>query len=148
MKYILFSLLILCSLFTSGQQPVSWTYFAKKISDKVYEVHLKATINNGWHIYSQKQPKDAIGLPTFIKFTANPLLTLKSNPKEIGKLEKVRNEILDIENHQYKNEVDFVQLIILKSNVKTNVAGCIEFMACTDERCLPPATVVFNLPLQ
>jgi thiol:disulfide interchange protein DsbD len=82
-----------------------------------------------------------------VKFITNPLLSFKGKPREIGKLEKVKNEELDMENHQYKNEVDFVQLITVKSNVKTNVAGSIEFMACTDERCLPPAIQKFNLVL-
>ena len=131
-----------------SQQPVSWNYFAKKISDKVYEVHLKATMNDGWHIYSQKQPKDAIGLPTTVKFTANPLLSLKGNPQEKGKLEKVKNEEIGMENHQYENEVEFVQLVAIKANVKTNITGSVQFMACTEERCLPPETVSFSLQLQ
>lgn len=128
--------------------PVSWNYSAKKVSDKVYEVHLKANMNNGWHIYSRKQPKEGIGLPTTVKFTANPLVIMKSKLEEKGKLEKVKNDELGMENHQYENEVDFVQLVTVKANVKTNITGSIEFMACTEERCLPPETVSFSLPLQ
>ena len=131
-----------------SQQPVTWTYFAIKISEKVYEVHLKATINDGWHIYAQKQPKEAIGLPTTVKFTANPLLTFKGNPQEKGKLEKVTNEEIGMENHQYEKEVEYVQVVTIKANVKTNVAGSIEFMACTEEKCLPAETVSFNVQLQ
>jgi DsbC/DsbD-like thiol-disulfide interchange protein len=133
---------------TYSQQPVRWNYFTKKISDKVYEVHLKASINNGWHIYAQQQPKEGIGLPTTVKFTSNPLLSFKGNPQEKGKLEKVKNEEVGMENHQYENEVDFVQLVSVKANVKTNITGSIEFMACTEERCLPPETVSFSLQLQ
>ena len=146
------SFFLLLLLFVAGkgfsQQPVSWSYSAKKVSDKVYEVHLKASINNGWHIYAQQQPKEGIGLPTSVKFISNPLLSLKGNPLEKGKLEKVKNEEVGMENHQYENEVDFVQLVSVKANVKTNIKGSIEFMACTEERCLPPATVSFSLQLQ
>ena len=141
-------LLLLFVTKSYSQQPVSWSYFAKKISDKMYEVHLKATINEGWHIYAQKQPKEAIGLPTKVKFTSNPLLLFKGNPQEKGKLEKVTNEEVGMENHQYEREVDFVQVVTIKANAKTNVAGTIEFMACTEERCLPAATVTFNVTLQ
>jgi len=147
-KIISIQLLLFFVSNSYSQQPVSWSYSAKKISDKVYEVHLKATINDGWHIYAQKQPKDAIGLPTKVKFTSNPLLSFKGNPQEKGKLEKVTNEEVGMENHQYEKEVDFVQLITIKANAKTNVAGSIEFMACTEEHCLPPETVSFNLQLQ
>jgi thiol:disulfide interchange protein DsbD len=145
------ALLFFSLLFTKGysqQRPVRWNYSVKKISDKLYEVHLKAVINDGWHIYSQEQPKDAIGLPTTVKFTANPLLSLKGNLQEKGKLEKVKNEDLGMENHQYQNEVEFVQVVAMKANVKTNITGNIEFMACTDERCLPSETISFSLQLQ
>ena len=146
----IFSILLLLFVVNKGfaQQPVSWAYSAKKISDKIYEVHLKATLNQGWHIYAQKQPSGGIGLPTTVKFTSNPLLVFKGKPQEKGKLEKVVNEEIGMENHQYEKEVDFVQVVTVKANVKTNITGSIEFMACTEEHCLPPETVSFSLPLQ
>lgn len=130
-----------------GENPVKWEFSSKKISDKVYEVHLKATMNNGWHIYAQKQPKGGIGLPTTVKFSANPLLAFKGTPQEKGKLEVVKNEEMDMENHQYENEVEFVQTVIMKAKVKTNITGTIEFMACTEEHCLPPASQKFTIAI-
>lgn len=143
-------MLLLLFIANSGfaQQPVSWHYYTKKISDKVYEVHLKATLQDGWHIYAQKQPESGIGLPTKVTFTSNPLLLLKGTPKENGKMETVKNEEVGMENHQYEKEVDFVQVVTVKADVKTNVTGSIEFMACTEEHCLPPATVSFSVQLQ
>ena len=32
---------------------VQWTYTAKKIADKTYEVHMSAKIGAGWHLYAQ-----------------------------------------------------------------------------------------------
>ena len=40
-----------------------------------------------------------------------------------------------------KNTVDFVQTVKLKGNIKTSVAGSVEFMVCNDSRCLPPSTI-------
>ncbi len=57
--------------------PVQWTYTAKKIADKTYEVHLTASIQNNWHLYSQTQPEDAINQPTEILFNKNPLVTIE-----------------------------------------------------------------------
>jgi len=130
-----------------SQNPVSWNYTQKKIGDKVYEVHLTATIEKGWHIYSQHQSKDAIALPTSVKFNSNPLVSLKGKVDEKGKLEKMRDEVMQIENSQYENQVDFVQLVNLKANVKTNVSGEIEFMVCTNERCLPAKKINFSVAL-
>jgi thiol:disulfide interchange protein DsbD len=60
--------------------PVSWSFSAKKIADKTYEVHLTATMQSGWHLYSQVQPEDAIAIPTDFKINNNPLL-IKSQRK-------------------------------------------------------------------
>jgi hypothetical protein len=130
----------------SQEHPVKWNFFAKKIADKQYELHLIATIHPGWHIYSSKQPETAIGLPTSIKVTSNPLLLL-GKPIEKGTLLKVSNEELGTIEHQYAGTVDFMRLVKVKVNAKTNITGTVEFMACTDERCLPPETVTFRLPL-
>ena len=50
----------------TGQNPVTWNYTAKKIADKKYELHLTATIQSNWHLYSQTQPMEAIAIPTSI----------------------------------------------------------------------------------
>jgi len=147
-KRIVFCLVIMTALTVRAQKPVSWNYNAKKISDKVYELHLKATIQDGWHLYAQQQPENFIGTATTIRFSKHPLLVFEGKIKEIGKLEKSREESLDIESWQYNNEVDFVQRVILKNNVKTNISGSIEFQVCTDEMCLQPAIVNFNIVLE
>lgn len=148
MKLIFCSgILFLFSLMAYSQNPVSWSYTQKKIGDKAYEVHLTATIAKGWHIYSQHQSQDAIALPTFVKFNSNPLISFKGKIDEKGKLETVKDEVMQIENRQYEDVVDFVQLVNKKANVKTNVAGEIEFMACTGERCLPAKKINFSVVL-
>ena len=128
--------------------PVSWTFSAKKTGDKTYEVHLTATMQAGWHLYSQTQPDDAIAIPTGITFTANPLIKLDGKVKEIGKMEKFHDEKLDLSANQYSNKVDFVQVVKLKGNVKTNLTGGVEFQTCDDKKCLPPKTVNFNIAVK
>ena len=68
--------------------PVSWTFSSKKIDDKTYELHMTASIQDGWHLYSQVQPEDAIAIPTGFKINNNPLVQLDGKVKEIGKMEK------------------------------------------------------------
>jgi DsbC/DsbD-like thiol-disulfide interchange protein len=127
--------------------PVNWTFTAKKTADKTYEVHLTANIQSGWHIYSQIQPDDAIAIPTSVTINNNPLVKLDGKIKEVGKLEKYKDEIVKATNHQYSTKVDFVQVVKLKSSAKTNVTGSVEFQTCDDKKCLPPKTVNFNIAL-
>jgi thiol:disulfide interchange protein DsbD len=147
-KAIIFCFAIITAITIHAQKPVTWNYTAKKISDKTYEIHLKATIQDGWHLYAQAQPENFIGSPTSIKFNKHPLLVLDGKIKEIGKLEISREPSLDIESWQYNDQVDFVQRVVVKNNAKTNISGSIGFQVCTDELCLQPTNVNFNITLE
>jgi len=129
------------------QDPVKWTFDAKKIADGSYEVRLTATIDAGWHIYSQNTP-DGGPIPTNITFTKNPLILSEGKVKEIGKLEKKHEPIFGVDVKQYSNKVDFVQTFKLKGKVKTAIAGSVEFMVCNDSQCLPPSIKKFSLEIQ
>lgn len=133
--------------FAQGLNPVQFTYTAKKIADKTYEVHITANIQNTWHLYSQTQPADAINQPTEIVFKKNPLLILDGKTKEVGKMLLFKDEKLKISANQYANSVDFVQVVKLKANVKTNVVGSVEFQTCDDKKCLPPKKIDFTVAL-
>ncbi len=128
--------------------PVIWSFSAQKVADKTYEIHMKATIQNGWHLFSQKQPEDAIAIPTAFSIRANPLFKPDGNIKEVGKMEVMKDAVLGISANQYANTVDFVQKIKLKSNVKTNFTGNVEYQTCDDKKCLPPKTVNFNVAIK
>lgn len=135
-------------LFAQIQNPVSWTATSKKIDNKTYEVHLKANIGPGWHIYSQTTPEGG-PIRTSLTFTKNPLVTLQGNAKEVGKMEKHKEPLFDnIEVKQFSNNVDFVQLVKLKAPVKTSVDIAVEFMVCNDKQCLPPVTKKFSVALK
>lgn len=150
MKKLVFSSLILFSFIFSNAQapnPVSWAFTAKKLADKTYEVHLVATVQSGWHLYSQVQPDDAVVNPTDIKFTANPLVKLDGKVKETGKMEKFHDARLGVSANQYAGSVDFVQVVKLKGKAKTNITGTVEFQTCDDKKCLPPKKVSFSVPV-
>jgi len=135
-------------VFAQGASPVSWTFNSKKIAANIYELRLTATMQPGWHLYSQNQPSDAIAQPTLFKFNGNPLLALDGTVKEVGKLEKFRDEKLDVSANQYSGKVDFVQVVKVKGNAKTNVTGKLEFQTCDDKKCLPPKTLPFSIALK
>ncbi|MBS1946289.1 MAG: hypothetical protein JST47_00840 [Bacteroidetes bacterium] len=140
--------LLLTPIITLSQvkSSVKWAFTAKKISAGVYEVHLAATIEAGWHTYSQTTP-DGGPVPTSVKFTANPLIMINGTVKEIGKLEQKHEPIFGVDVKQYSNKVDFVQNVKLKAHAKTSVTGEINFMVCNDRECLPPSTVNFSVSL-
>ena len=143
-----FLLLLVFSHAQAQLQPVIWSYSAKKTADRTYEVEMKATIKEGWHLFSQTQPADAIAIPTAITVNPNPLLIRKGAIREIGKLEKYKDKTLGVTAYQYAGQVRFVQTVVLKAKAKTLFAGSVEFQTCDDEKCLPPQKVNFSIPLQ
>ena len=114
----------------------------------MYEVEMKATIQDRWHLYSQAQPDDAIVIPTTFTFNPNPLFSVEGKVMENGKLEKFSDKNLGVSANQYSNSVTFVQKIKMKANAKTNLTGSVEYQTCDDKKCLPPKTVTFSIPIK
>jgi thiol:disulfide interchange protein DsbD len=150
MKNLSILILVLFSALGGKAQlnPVTWSFSATKVSDKTYEIHMKATIQEGWHLYSQKQPDDAIAIPTAFTVRPNPLFKPDGKIREVGKMELMKDAALGISANQYSNTVDFVQKIKLKGNVKTSFTGKVEYQTCDDKKCLPAKTVNFSIAIK
>lgn len=147
-KIFIATICIFLSGLTGAQvlNPVDWTLTSKKLTGNTWEVHLRANIEKGWHIYSQTTP-DGGPVPTTIVFTKNPLFDLAGATKEEGKLEQRHEELFGVDVKQFSNSVDFVQIIKLKSPVKTSANIVVEYMVCNDKQCLPPASKKFSIAL-
>jgi thiol:disulfide interchange protein DsbD len=126
--------------------PVHWSYAAKKTSATEATVFLKATIDAGWHIYSQHM-KDGGPVKTTITFDPTKTYTLVGQPQEpapITRLEKV----FGMEVSYFANSVIFQQKVKLTGKGPVAVQGKLEFMVCNDEKCLPPDEVTFRIPVK
>ncbi len=150
LKVVLTGLILAFAFFSVHAQtenPVKWTFAAKKKSDKLYEVVATATLPKTWHIYSQLTPKGG-PVPTKIVFKTNPLVMLDGTAKEAGAMKTVHDQIFDVDVKYYSDKVDFVQLVKLRTPATTNVSGTVEYMICNDEKCLPPTKQSFDIKLQ
>lgn len=147
MKAVFLSMFLFVMMAASAQNPISWAFTSKKLADNSYEIKMVATIEKGWHLYSQKQPDDAVINPTTFTLAANPLLQVVGSVKETGKLEKFHDKELNISANQYSEKVEFVQIVKVKGKVKTSLNGSVEYQTCDDKKCLPPKTVNFKVAL-
>ena len=149
MKKIMTAALVL-ALFTLQSKaqiltPVTWSYAAKKTSATEAVVFIKATIDEGWHVYSQFV-KDGGPVKTTITFNPSKTYTLVGRtiePKPISRMEKVFN----MEVGFFEKSVIFQQKIKLKAKQIT-VTGKLEYMTCNDQKCLPPDAVEFSIPVK
>ncbi|MCX2482005.1 protein-disulfide reductase DsbD domain-containing protein [Pedobacter sp. MR2016-24] len=131
--------------FAQIETPVTWSYAQKKISKTEAIVYLKATIQDGWHIYSQNV-KPGGPVKTTIKFAPSKdfvKVGTTAEPKPLSKFEKV----FDMNVGYFVKQVIFQQKIKL-NKPETLVKGTIEFMVCDESRCLPPDEVQFSVQVK
>ena len=147
-KILLLAVIVLFSTasFAQIKDPVNWSFSSKKIDATTYEIRLTASLEPGWHIYSQTTP-DGGPIATTISYTKNPLLVVEGNTKEIGKLEQKHEPLFGVDVKQFSDKVEFVQVVKLKSKAKTTINGTVEFMSCNDHECLPPSKEKFSIAL-
>ena len=142
-------LLILFALFVnfvSGQifEPITWSHELKITSKTTGEIIHKATIEEKWHLYGMNIPENG-PRPTHIVYK-----TLTNGEKDgdiiaKSKLLEVFDESFNMNLSWYANEAVFVQKIKFKDAAQVKIDGYVEFMACDDERCLPPVQDEFSL---
>ncbi len=127
------------------ESPVKWSYAAKKLSNTEAVVFLKATIQDGWHIYSQ-DVKDGGPIKTSFTFLPSKEYSLVGKTSEPAPVTKYE-DAFKMNVSYFEKSVIFQQKIKLKSPNASAVKGKLEYMTCNDRKCLPPEDLDFSVPL-
>jgi len=147
MKKLIFAAALFLSIGAKAQieSPVKWSYAAKKISSTEAVVFLRATIQDGWHIYSQNV-KDGGPIKTSFTFAPSKEYSLVGQTSEPTPLTKYESSF-SMNVSYFEKTVTFQQKIKLKSAKASIVKGKLEFETCNDHKCLPPEDVEFSVDL-
>lgn len=134
---------------STPREEVKWDFVAVQTDDKFFEIHLRATIDQPWHIYSQHEEKGQIPRPTKIVFLPNPVVKLIGKPAEQGDLVEELDPELGVLQRYYSDNVVFIQPVKLK-DTKTPIAvkGIVYYQVCTRYECKMPATKEFSVILE
>lgn len=146
-KKFIFSLLaIVVSLVSYSQiyEPVKWSFELKNTGKTTADVIIKATIEDGWHLYGMDIPKDG-PRPTKIVFEDIQNAKPEGKIQGLSKLKEVYDPNFDMKLSWYANDAVFVQKISFADAAKVRLKGYVEFMVCNDESCLPPTQEYFDL---
>jgi thiol:disulfide interchange protein len=126
-------------------EPVKWSTSVEKVSDTEYKLISKATIESGWHLYSQNVPEDG-PIPTSFAYdeSSGAFKFIDNTSEEKG--QTIDDPVFQMKIKFFEKSAIFVQKIEVLGE-ETTVNGIVEFMVCDDSRCLPPTEVdlVFNL---
>lgn len=148
-----FAILMLAAVFTTTVtaqilKPVKWQFNTKQISEGIYDIECKATIDATWHLYDTKLPE---GGPLSTSFNLDEDETsgieLVGNFKATSTPKTEHSQAFDMELRFFTNSVTFVQRIKV-TKPEANLVGFIEFMACTGGQCTPPTEADFKFVLK
>jgi thiol:disulfide interchange protein DsbD len=138
-------LLLTTSSFSQIYDPVDWATSVEKTNDSTYTLIATATIEDGWHLYSQEVPDGGPIATEFSYKESDDYALFGETIEEEGNT--IQDPVFEMEITYFEDEVDFRQQIRY-SGAPIKVTGEVTFMVCDDERCLAPTTeeLVFALP--
>ncbi|MCK5814496.1 MAG: hypothetical protein KAH07_00980, partial [Flavobacteriaceae bacterium] len=147
MKKVILAFVLLLNLTSFSQilEPVKWSTSVEKISETEYNLISTATIDSGWHLYSQDVPEDGPIPTTFTYDDEAGAFKIVGNTSE-EKGHTIDDPVFEMKIKFFEKSARFVQKITVAGD-KTKVNAFVEFMVCDDARCLPPTEVdlVFDL---
>jgi hypothetical protein len=145
MKFLLFPLFLAFAAhgFGQSQDPVNWSASYKPGTSTEGEVVITASIQKGWHTYSQR-PTDAGPIPTSFTFTPSKDYTPIGNTVESDAHEEFV-PAFDAKIFVFTDKADFAQKIKLNGKPGFPVTLKVEYMSCNDKMCLPPKTVTLTV---
>ncbi|MEG0796291.1 MAG: protein-disulfide reductase DsbD family protein [Odoribacter sp.] len=151
MKKIL-TIMLLIAAFATGLtaqvlKPVKWQITQKKVSEGVYDIVCKATIENTWHLYDTKLPEGG-PLPTTFNMDEDETsgIQLIGIFKATTAPKVEHSEAFDMDLKYFVTTVTFTQRVKVTS-AKAKLVGYVEFMACCGGQCIPPAEAEFSFDL-
>lgn len=128
-------------------KPVKWQITQKKVSDGVYDIICKATIDATWHLYDTKLP-DGGPLPTTFNLDEDETsgIELVGEFKATTKPLSEHSDAFDMDLKYFEGTVTFVQRVKI-TKAKGKLVGHVEFMACCGGQCIPPSDAEFDFDL-
>ena len=147
MKRLLLALFLFVSgiIFAQIYDPVHWEFSQKQLSENEIELQFKASIEDGWYLYSQHISDDG-PVPTQFSFTTVEGYDLIDRVVEEEALEAFDSNF-DMILKYFRDEVIFKQKIKVLSSEEFTIKGNVYFMVCDEAQCLPPEEVEFSFAI-
>ncbi|MFM7018366.1 cytochrome c biogenesis protein CcdA [Flavobacterium sp.] len=148
MKKLLFLLLAIFAFVNVNSQikkPVKWTAKTEKISDTEFNLVMNATIEQGWHMYSQFTPD---GGPLPITVT---IKNQKGNFELIGKTKespykKEFNKDFEVDEYYFENKATLTQKVKITNPKTDKIVINLDFQACQNQCINDNVDLTFAIP--
>ena len=134
------------NVFSQILAPVKWTFNTAKVNDSIVNLYFKATIDKGWHVYSQFITGEG-PVPTTFAFDKSKNYQLSGKVIEPNGIEEY-DPNFEMKLKFFANTVTFKQQIRIHSVKDFSIKGILNFMTCDDKQCLPPEDVEFSFNIK
>jgi thiol:disulfide interchange protein len=142
---LLFSLIVVHFLQAQILAPVKWGWKAEPLKSNEYNLVFTASIDKGWHLYSQFIGEGG-PVPTAFTFEKNSDVQVIGKPTEISShVTEGMDDMFGVHVKKFDERVVFTQKVKVLNN--TTLKGSVEYMVCDDSRCLPPDVKEFDFVL-
>lgn len=143
-----FQLFIILFTFTASAQfgdseilePVKWSTSFESVDENIYDLKYTATIDSGWHLYSQNEVEVGGPLPTAFSFNNDKGLYKLIGETEEPAGKELFDKVFDMDIKYFEDKVTFTQRVKFVDN-PVQVDAEVFFMVCDDEKCLQPETI-------
>ena len=128
--------------------PVQWSSEVYKLPNDEYELVMKATVEDKWHLYSQKSYGDDGPFPTEFTFLDEGKKYTTVGKVEESETKEVFDKVFNKKISFYEGKATFTQKIKVTDTVLKNINAEVLFMVCDDEKCLPPTVKEIKFDLK
>lgn len=149
LAFVLLFIVVAISASSQIVKPVKWDVSLNTNELKlgeIVELHFKANIDDGWHLYSNKIPENG---PIATSFNYDTIIGLQLVDNIELKVTPIKSfdASFNMELDYFEEEAHFIQKFKVIDNDRALVRGYVEFMACDDERCIPPDEHDFEIKI-
>ena len=128
------------------KKPVKWTAKTEKISDTEFNLVMNATIEEGWHMYSQFTPNDG-PLPIVLTFKNQ-----KGNFELVGKAketpyQKHFNADFGVDEYFFENKATLTQKVKITNPKNNKMVVNVDFQACLNACVNDNVNLTFDIPV-
>ncbi len=126
--------------------PVKWTSRTEKISETEFNLIFDATIDNGWHVYSQFT---ADGGPLAITLDFE---NKKGNFELVGKAKESKtkrqfNDVFEVDEVFFEKKLEITQKIKLLNPKFTKILVTVDYQVCKEVCINDKKSFVFDIPI-
>ncbi|RMA58827.1 protein-disulfide reductase DsbD family protein [Ulvibacter antarcticus] len=128
--------------------PVEWEVKVEKQQGDEYNILIKASIDDGWHLYSQVAADVDLGpIPTEFTYNNSPETYELIGGTTEPDVAPVHDPIFEADIVFFSDKAIFIQPIKVINEEGLVIKVEVYYSVCDDEKCLPPESKMFELKL-